>query len=147
MTGTVRLTAAVIALTILAASAGFWGGTRVGAGHAHPSPGLDDILHKELGLTPEQERRIADLEAQFSGQQEQLEKAMRAANRELAQALKSEHSYGEKAKAAVAHFHDAMAKLQELTMLHIVDMRDVLTPAQASRFDETIGKSLTSDAP
>lgn len=147
MTGTVRLTAAVVALTIAAAGAGFWGGARIGAGRTHHSSSLDEILHKQLALTVEQERRIADLETQFSGQQRELEKQMRSANRELAQALQSEHSYGEKAKAAVAHFHDAMAKLQELTILHVLDMRAALTPAQAARFDETIRDSLTSDLP
>lgn len=147
MTGVVRLTAAVVVLTIVAASAGFWGGTQMGSRHAQHSSRLDETLHKELALTPAQERRIADLERRFAEQQKELEREMRSANRELAQALEAEPSYGDRAKAAVAHFHDAMAKLQELTILHVLDMRGALTPSQAVRFDETVRRSLTSDLP
>jgi hypothetical protein len=35
--------------------------------------------------------------------------------------------------------------LQKETILHVLAMRDVLTPAQAAQFDETVARSLTED--
>ena len=76
-----------------------------------------------------------------------LDMQMRAANLELARALEAERAYGDAAKTAISHFHAAMAKLQELTVVHILDMRAVLTPEQAETFDKTVRQALSADPP
>lgn len=146
MTAT-RTAIAVVVLTIIAAAAGIWVGMGLRHDHGHHTAGLDDILHHELGLTPDQEKRIAVLEAKFALDRKDLEMQMRAANLELARALESERSYGDAAKTAISHFHSAMAKLQELTVVHVLDIRAVLTPEQAERFDKTVRQALSADPP
>ena len=138
---------AVVVLTIVAAAAGVWVGMGIGARHTHHASSLDEILHHELNLTPDQEKRISALESKFALDRQDLEMQMHAANRELARALETEHGYDDGAKAAISHFHDAMAKLQEQTIRHILDMRSVLTPEQADRFDKTVREALSSDPP
>lgn len=142
----VRTILAVVVLTLFAGAIGAWAGM-IYAGRHVQSAGLDEILHRDLGLTPVQEKQIADLESKFARDRTDLEGRMRAANRELAQALAREHAFGDPAKAAIAQFHTAMAALQEQTILHVLEMRSVLTPEQAKRFDTTIGQALSADPP
>lgn len=146
MTSPARIILAVVMLTLFAGAAGFWAGMTYAARHVHGA-GLDDILHRDLGLTPDQEKQVADLESKFSRDRAALEGRMRAANRELAQALDSEHVFGDPAKKAIAQFHLAMAALQEQTILHVLEMRSILTPEQAKRLDITIGRSLSAAPP
>ena len=40
-----------------------------------------------------------------------------------------------------------MDALQKETMLHVIAMRQVLTPEQMAAFDDTVVKSLTDPAP
>ena len=143
-----RTAIAVVLLTVVAAGAGVWVGMGLGGSQSHHhSAGLDEILHHELGLTPDQEKRIASLEAKFALDRKDLEMQMRAANLELARALEAERGYGEAAKTAISHSHEAMAKLQELTILHVLEMRAVLTPEQAEKFDKTVRQALSADPP
>lgn len=146
MTSPARIVFAVVVLTLLAGAAGFWAGMTYTARHVH-SAGLDDILHRDLGLTPDQEKQIAGLESKFARDRAELEGRMRAANRELASALDSEHTFGDPAKKAITQFHMAMAALQEQTILHVLEMRAILTPEQAKRFDATVGRSLSAAPP
>ena len=134
-------------LTVIAIALGLWVGIGIGKQSVHHASGLDEIIHHELKLTVEQERRIADLESKFALDRKDLEAQMRGANRDLARALDAEHGYGDQAKAAIAQFHNAMARLQEDTIRHILEMRAVLTPEQAARFDTIVRDSLSADPP
>lgn len=145
MTPMARLAVGAVVLTVLAAALSGWAGVQYGLQQARPAPGLDEILHHELALTSDQDRQIATLESQFSERRKVLEEDMRAANRDLAAAIQSEHEYGSRAKQAVERFHTAMITLQEATIMHILAMRAVLTPEQAKQFDETVSKALASD--
>ncbi len=140
-----RLSAAVAFLTISAAGLGFWAGAARQQDHHIHSGSLDEVLHRSLGLTPEQDKRIGALEAQFALDRKEQEAHMRAANRDLAQALEKEHIFGDDAKQAIGRFHVAMASLQEHTITHVLAMRAVLTPDQAERFDKTVLEALTPE--
>ncbi|MBY0511822.1 MAG: periplasmic heavy metal sensor [Rhodospirillaceae bacterium] len=138
---------AVVVLTVVAMAAGVWIGTGIGKRQVHGAADVHDILHHQLGLSPEQETKIAVIESKFAVDRKDLYMRMRAANLELAQALESERTYGDAAKTAISHFHEAMAKLQELTVVHILEMRAVLTPEQADTFDKTVRQALSADPP
>jgi Spy/CpxP family protein refolding chaperone len=145
MTSLTRMAIGIVLLTVLAAAAAGWAGIQYGLTQAHPNPGLDEILHTELGLTPDQEQRIEAMEAQFAFRREALENEMRAANRDLAAAIVGEHVYGPRAQSAIERFHAAESALQEETIKHVLAMRTVLTPEQVTRFDEAISTALISD--
>ncbi len=142
-----RMAIAVVVLTVVAMAAGVWIGTGIGKGHVHGAADVHNILHHQLGLSPEQETKIAAIESKFALDRKDLDMRMRAANLELARALESERAYGDAAKTAISHFHEAMAKLQELTVVHILEMRAVLTTEQADTFDKTVRQALLADPP
>ena len=142
-----RTAIAVVVLTVVAMAAGVWIGTGIGKGHVHEAADVHDILHHQLGLSPDQEKKIAALETKFALDRKELDVQMRAANLELARALETERTYDDAAKMAISHFHEAMAKLQELTIVHILEMRAVLTPEQADTFDKTVRQALSADPP
>lgn len=145
MTGMSRTVLAMLAVTVVAAAAGGWLGVRYGAGTAHGTENLDQLLHHELKLTADQQQRLAALEADFAARRAALEGRMRAANRELAAAILSQHRYGPDAEQAIQHFHEAMQSLQEETIRHVFAMRAVLTPEQDRQFDEAVARSLSPD--
>ena len=145
MSALTRSIVGVILLTAVAAGAGGWAGVHYGLRETRSNLGLDDLLHHELQLTPEQNGRIEALESGFAMKRKALEDEMRAANRDLAMAIATEPDYGAQARAAIERFHAAESTLQEETVKHVLSMRTVLTPPQIKRFDEAISKALTSD--
>ena len=107
------------------------------------SPSLHDTLHEKLRLTADQQRRIAGLESDHAAKRKALEAEMRTANAELARAYQEDPAYTPKIQAAIDRFHVAMDALQKETMLHVIAMRQVLTPGQTKPFDDTVVRSLT----
>lgn len=135
-----------LVLSVLVAFGGAWAGASYMVARMHEEPPLHDLMHRKLGLAPEQERRISDLERDFAVRRQVLEAEMRAANAELARAIGQEHAYTPAVQHAVDRFHHAMGQLQKETILHVFAMRQVLTPQQAEIFDDTVVKALTEDA-
>ena len=133
-----------VALAAIAAALGAWGGARYVVGRTAPTP-LHETVHDKLDLTAEQERRIEALEARFAGRRQALEADMRAANAELAAAIRKSDRNSPEVQAAVDHFHHAMGDLQKETIAHVFDMRAELTPAQAERFDAEVVRALTAE--
>ena len=140
-----RSVVGVALLTALAAGAGGWIGIQYGLRESRSPPSLDEVLHRELNLTTEQDQHIHALEAEFAVRRMALEEEMRAANRDLAAAIAAEPTYGVRARTAIERFHAAESQLQELTVQHVLAMRTVLTPEQMTRFDEEVAKALTAN--
>ena len=134
-----------IALSVLAAFAGAWGGAHYIVARMHADPPLHEVVHEKLNLTADQERQVAGLERGFAVRRQALESEMRAANADLARAIETEHAYSPAVQQAVDRFHRAMGELQKETILHVLAMRKVLTPDQAARFDDTVVKALTDE--
>ncbi|MGH8143101.1 MAG: Spy/CpxP family protein refolding chaperone [Steroidobacteraceae bacterium] len=139
-----RTVAAAVLLTMLAAALGGWAGVNYGIHKARANPGIDQIIHQEIRLTADQQQRLSALESSFAVRRKTLEDQMRAANRDLAATLLAHHRYGPRAEQAVDRFHVAMKTLQQETIMHILAMRAVLTPAQARQFDRIVAQVLGS---
>jgi Spy/CpxP family protein refolding chaperone len=136
-----------IVLSVLAAAAGAWGGAQYVVGRMHHATPFHQMVHEKLNLTADQDRRIAGLERDYAVRRRALEAEMRAANADLAQAIQQAHAYSPAVQHAIDRSHQAMSELQKQTILHVLAMRQVLTPDQAARFDDTVVKALTEDAP
>jgi Spy/CpxP family protein refolding chaperone len=147
MTGQWRIVLAMLALTVVAAGGAGWAGVQYGIHRANEAVDLDTTLHRDLDLTPDQDRRIHVLEARYSSEREQLQEDMRAANRDLARSIVRTHAYGPGTQRAIDRLHKAMGSLQEGTVRHILAMRAVLTPQQQRTFDRTIAKALGENTP
>jgi Spy/CpxP family protein refolding chaperone len=133
---------AMLLVTVLAAAAAGWAGVRYGLSQADEGQDLDVAIHRDLQLTPEQDQQIHRLETEFAAVRTGLQAKMRAANRELAEAITERHSYDDQARQAVERLHAAMSALQERTIQHVLAIRALLTPAQARHFDEKVSKAL-----
>lgn len=107
---------------------------------------LHALLHRELKLSPAQERKIAPIEVQFAARRDALELEMRAANIRLAQAIEAEHGYGPQVTKAIDETHEVMGNLQKDTLQHLFAMRGVLDRDQAAMFDRVMVDALTVNA-
>ncbi len=136
-----------VVLSALAGALGVWGGAHYVLARAQHPPSLHEMLHDRLHLTPAQQSRIEGLECDHAARRAALEAEMRAANAALAQAYQQSHAYTPKVQAAIDRFHVAMDALQKETLLHVIAMRQVLTPEQTAGFDDTVVRSLTDQTP
>ena len=137
-----------IAVTVILAALASTGGAWLGAGwmmKQHETPSLHDIVHRKLDLNAEQDARLDQIEARFAQRREELEADVRAANRELADAIAASKGDSPEVRAAVDHFHDAMGALQKATIAHVFEMRSVLSSDQARIFDKEIAGALTQE--
>ncbi len=134
-----------VVLAAVAAGLGAWGGARYVL-NANGKPSLHAVLHEELKLNAEQLRRLEVIEREFDSTRRIREAKLRQANAELAAAIAAKHQYSPEVQAAVDHFHDEMGQLQKETILHVLQMRAILTPEQAKIFDRRVSEALTEEA-
>lgn len=141
-----RYVALTVLLAGLAGLLGGWLGARYLEPGMQPEPALHAAVHHDLDLSSDQEARLEVIEARFATRRTALEAELRDANAELATAIATSRRYSPEVQAAVDHFHSTMGELQKETMLHVFEMRGVLTPTQAETFDRKVGEALTQDA-
>ena len=135
----------VILLTGVAGAIGGWVGVRFALSASQQHSGLDELIHRKLDLSGDQLKAIHEIERTFAVRRKELETEMRAANRDLAAAVRTEREFGTSAKAAITRFHIAESALQQDTVIHVLAMRRVLTEDQARQFDEEISRALTAE--
>lgn len=145
MTPGLRNLLITIALVVVAAGGGAWVCARYVVTHHAPGSSLHDMVHKDLDLTPDQSRRLDAIEKSYAAERTRLEDEVRAANRELATAIRRGEKDSPELNAAIDHLHMAMGALQKATIGHVFDMRAVLTPEQAKTFDAEITSALTEE--
>lgn len=147
MTSQWRTFVVMLLITVLAAGAAGWSGVEYGLHKSDQTADLDAVLHRDLGLTAEQDRQLDTLEASYGHDRVALQEEMRAANRDLAHSITKDHRFDPGARRAIDRFHVAMRALQEKTVEHVLAMRALLTPTQAAIFDETIDHALGTESP
>ena len=136
----------VLAAVLLAALAGSLGSIAADRWANHEEANsLHLFVHEELSLTAEQEQRLDALEARFAVEQARLEASLRAANARLAQAMEAEHEYGPEVVAAIDDVHAQMGELQNATVRHVFNMRELLDAEQQLQFDRKVSEALTRD--
>lgn len=133
------LVTAILAAAVGAAAT--WGGMQWSV-RAVPPSDLHSVINQHLDLTPEQDRRLDEIEAGFARERERLEAELREANRELSVAIGQSRGDTPEVQAAVDHFHEAMGELQKATIAHVFKMRAVLSPDQAAVFDRAVVETL-----
>ena len=140
-----RTALVVILLTAVAGAVGGWVGVRFALATSHQHSGLDELVHRKLDLSNAQIQAIHEIEKTFASRRKVLEAEMRAANRDLAAAVRTETEFGARAKAAITRFHIAESALQQESVMHVLAMRKVLNPDQARQFDKEIARALTAE--
>jgi nickel and cobalt resistance protein CnrR len=87
-------------------------------------------IHKQLDLTQSEQKALEPIEAKFVERKSKLISEIRSANKELAEAIKQDRADSPRVSAAVEKIHHAQGELQEATLEHVFEMREVLTPEQ-----------------
>ncbi len=134
----------VTALIAFAAGAlGVYSGLALFAdGRERGHSSLDVAVHRQLNLNTAQEQQIEEIEARFAARKSSLEQEMRAATRDIANAISEDGAYTPRVAAAVERFHAAMGELEHGTILHVFEMRAVITPDQQDKFDGIVRTEL-----
>ncbi|MEI6493300.1 MAG: periplasmic heavy metal sensor [Verrucomicrobiota bacterium] len=89
-----------------------------------------DWVHTQLGLTPQQDAGLDVIEKRYHEKRRIFEEGMALGNRELAEAIRSEGKDSGRVHAAIEKIHSNMGELQMLTVGHVFEMREVLSPEQ-----------------
>ncbi|MBA3849692.1 MAG: heavy metal resistance protein [Opitutus sp.] len=128
-------------LSVAAIAAGAAAVTEFWMRRSHPPEDAHAWVHRQLEITPEQDRRIAEMEKSFAQRRAVLMRRLHEANEELANAILEDRATSPKVGAVVRRIHSAQAELQQITLDHVFEMRAALTPAQ---YDKLL--RLTADA-
>lgn len=99
-------------------------------------------LHKQISITAEQDRALAQSEKKFIEKQRTLQAEIHAGNIELANAMMEDKKFSGRVAAAVERIHHAQGELQKATIKHIFDMQTVLTPEQAEKLNKLAADAL-----
>ncbi len=140
-----RSIAVTVLLALIAAGIGAWIGAHYAVRQHNSGHSLHAMVHEGLKLTSAQEERLAVIERNYALKREALEGEIRAANRQLALAIQDNQQDSPTVQAAVDRLHVAMGALQKATVTHVFEMRAVLTPEQAKRFDSEVAAALTDE--
>jgi len=107
-----------------------------------------DWIHAQLGLTPQQDDALAAIEKPYHEKRTELEQKLTRANKELAGAIRADGRNSERVHAAIANIHSTMGELQMLTISHVFEMKEVLSPEQYQKLlDFTAGALDKLDSP
>ncbi|MGC1479364.1 MAG: periplasmic heavy metal sensor [Chthoniobacterales bacterium] len=92
-----------------------------------------DWVHSQLAMTEEQEAALVPIERRYREQRERLEHEMQLANDALADAILADGRESERVHDAIEQIHLHMGDLQKVTIAHVFEMREVLSPEQYDR--------------
>ncbi len=142
-----------LVITIVLAGLAAFVGARLGARRLQPQEAprtqllLRDsvyrMVHQDMTLNADQKRKIDVIEDLYAHRRNALRAQIGAADAELGEALANEMALGTAAQRALEHLQDSMGALQKETILYVLEVRAVLTPAQQQVLDQKVFESLT----
>lgn len=140
-------------LTVVIAGAAGFVGAWAGSGGLQPKKPQPSLLrqsvfeavHLNLALTPAQQQQVQQIEDRYIKRRDGLRVRIRNANVELARALSEDMAFGPHAQAAIDHLQSSFGDLQSSTVLYVLEIRDVLTPAQRKLYDRRVLEALTNE--
>jgi len=92
-----------------------------------------DWIHSQLGLTQEQKTGLDAIEKGYHKKRQLFEQELSRANKDLAQAIRADGQNSDRVNAAIGKIHSSMGKLQTVTIAHVFEMKEVLSPEQYKR--------------
>ncbi len=110
------------------------------------SKGIHALLHEELHISAQQEKDIEEVEKEYNRLKSLYRAQMRAANMELAQAIKEGGYEAPEIDSIVHKIHKAMGDLQSLSLKHLADMQKILTEDQNKKLREMVVEQLQHNA-
>ena len=138
-----------LVLTLVIAIAAGFAGARLGMLGQHRSLGggapyasvrqaVDDLLDRDFKLSETQKQQIAQIDQRFSVVHNQIWTGIYTENAQLANAVAANMSLSPEAKKAIAGIQDGVGRLHTESIIYVLEIRQVLTPAQRPDFDEHV---------
>jgi len=124
-----------IALTLFS---GFLIGNYFEINHDKDLEDSHNDFHEMLNLTQDQLDKLVPIEKEFAKKKAYYNNQIRSANMELGDLMQKHKSFSPEVQAAVEKAHVAMGELQNITLVHFFDMRDLLDEKQAKIFDDYV---------
>ena len=145
-------------LTLVIAMAAGFAGAKLGMGGLHPGgsqrvgegsvrQSVDALLDRDFKLTAAQKQQIAQIDASFTRTHNQIWADINTENARLASAVATNMSLSPDAKTSIEGIKDGVGRLQTTSIEYILQVRQVLTPAQRNNFDEHVIMALMRSPP
>ena len=146
-----------LVLTLVIAVAAGFAGARLGAIGQHRTAGgapyanvrqaVDDLLERDLKLTAVQKQQIGQIDERFARVHNQIWTGIYTENAQLANAVSADMTLNEDAKKAILGIQDGVGRLHTESIIYMLQVRQVLTPAQRPEFDEHVIMALMRSPP
>jgi len=111
-----------------------------------PLPTHDDDfhawIHRQLQLTPEQDRLLEPSERRFAEKKKHYSELMRIGNMELANAILEAKGDSPLVKEASEKIHQSQGALQKATLEHVFEMRPILSAEQYEKLLDLTANAL-----
>jgi len=137
-----RHTLLAITLSFVAGIAGVWVGLNTLPRTGSSTVSLHEKIHHEFVLNAEQKIALHALETHYAHSRQAYIKALKAANFELASAIKEHHDLSPEVVLAEQKYLSVLGDFQTETLRHIFAMRAIMSPEQAKKFDDIVLRSL-----
>ncbi len=136
-----------VLLMVVLAFAAAYAGARLGAeAPRQPARALRDSIyetvHHQLQLTAAQQAAIGRIDERYEHMRNARRADIGSANADLAMALANEMALGTAAQRALAHIQGSLGDMQRDSVLYVLDVRAVLTPAQQVVLDRKVFDTL-----
>ncbi len=131
----------ILALLLLAVAS--FAATRLLSQPARTQPQQEPLfgmLHSYLGLTPDQQREIADIEGSYAAQRQELRQRLWDERDHFLAVMRDPNSSKAEALAAMRRFAQAREAMGASTLEYVFDMRGVLTPAQRDKLTSVMDR-------
>lgn len=137
-----RNTVLAVILSFLAGIAGVWIGLNTLPRTGPSAVNLHEKIHHEFVLNSEQKMALHELEDHYAHSREKYIKALKAANLDLAAAIKEHHDLSPEVVMAEKKYLNVLGEFQTETLRHIFAMRAIMSPGQGKKFDDIVLRSL-----
>jgi nickel and cobalt resistance protein CnrR len=97
------------------------------------------------GLTEAQEAQLKAIAMSYADTRAKLRRRVSAANFELADSLAIETQLGPRTQTSIDRIKTAVGEMQQAAVVYVLDLRQVLTPAQQMVFDDKVVEALMTD--
>lgn len=120
-------------------------------GHVHGDPhdasgdAFHEWLHSQLEITSEQESQLAPIERSYAEKRGTLLKEIEEAGHQLATALDAAPVDRPGVDTALGKIHNAQGQLQQITIGHFLEMKEALSPEQATKLLRWTRESITHE--
>lgn len=109
---------------------------------SHPATDLHELLHQAVPLDANELKILEAKELQFEERRREIEKRLRIANGQLADAISKNPSWSPEVEAATQQVEQAAGDLQRATLVHVFEMRSGLKPEHRPAYDAVLVDAL-----